>query len=617
MGRIPEETIQQVLAATDIVDLIGRSVKLRKAGPDYKGLCPFHTERTPSFNVSPSRGTYHCFGCGAGGSAIRFVMEHDGLPFAEAVRRLADAAGIRIEEEVWDANTEREAKHRAALKRMMEDITDWYHSLLLKHELAAEARAYLKGRGITSTVAKNWKLGYAPGPDMWVRRWAASKNYSDQLLIDAGILKLTDDNRSYSFFRHRMMIPIRNDTGECVGFSGRLLAAEAKEQKYKNSPETALFSKSKILFGFDKSKRAIAKEDRAIVCEGQLDTIMVFEAGVQNVVGTQGTAFTEHHARMLKRQCNEVVLCFDSDNAGYSAAEKSFKILSPAGLVVKVARLPKGEDPDSMIRKHGPDAFREAVSKAVDFLDFQIQHKKSVHGSDLRSQVMLAEQTAATIAMNPSVAARDLMIRAHAAQLGISEDALRKQVNSFVRRQVKNADDKSAAAQQSAAPLTPAQEATRLLMSQHKTSLLLAHLALTQPGVLEWLRRQDLDPLLHDLPGSQILGLVWQSYFDPKDPSALTSFMATLGSAEESALAQLLNRPMPKGDLAAAQKDLDSLFTARLHHLIQRTQAEMKQSSISPERIAELHEQVLVWRKEYLDRLRRSSDTSRLPPPPV
>jgi len=609
MGRIPEETIQQILAATDIVDLIGRTVKLRKNGSNYVGLCPFHTERTPSFNVYPHNHSYYCFGCHASGTAARFLMEHEGLPFVDAIRRLAEGAGIRIEEEVWDANTEREAKHRAALKRLMEDIAAWYHSLLLRHEMAAQARDYLKSRGFTSAVAKNWQLGYAPDRDMWVRRWASEKGYSELLLDEAGIFKRTDDGRSYSVFRHRMMIPIRNENGECIAFSGRLLTADAKEQKYKNSPETALFSKSKVLFGFDKSRRFVSKTARAIVCEGQLDTIAVYEAGIQNVVGTQGTAFTEHHAKMLRRQCSEVVLCFDSDNAGYNAAEKSFKILSPAGLVVKVAKLPKGEDPDSFIKKHGGEAFLSVIEKAVDFLDFQIAHKRSTQGNDLRSQVMLADQTAVTIALNPSVSARDFMIRAHAAQLGLSEDALRAQVNSFVRRQARSEAEKQQTA--SAQPvLTPAQEAARFLTTQHKTALLLAQQALTKPDVMEWLRKQDLDPLLHDLPGTQLLGCIWQAHYDPQDVHARSAFIASLPPMEESALTQLLHRPLPKSDLASAGKDLEALHTARLHHLIQRTQAEMKQPGLAPDHIAELHHQVLAWRKEYLDRLRGTSDTA-------
>ena len=220
MQRIPEETIQQVLAATNIVDVIGRVVTLKRSGADFVGLCPFHTEKSPSFRVSPSKGFYHCHGCKAGGTAFKFLQEHEGLTFTEAVKRLADAAGIRIEEQVWDANAEREAKHRAALKRVHTDITEWFHSLLLRHPMADAARQYLKGRGLNSTIAKNWQLGYAPEQSMWMRRWAAEKKYSEQLMIDAGLFKRSDRGETYPYFRHRLMFPIRNENGEVIAFSG-------------------------------------------------------------------------------------------------------------------------------------------------------------------------------------------------------------------------------------------------------------------------------------------------------------------------------------------------------------------------------------------------------------
>ena len=599
MARIPEETIQQIIAATDIVDVIGRYVKLKRAGTNHTGLCPFHTEKSPSFSVSSTRRAYHCFGCGAGGTVIRFLMEHDGLPFIEAARKLGEAAGIRIEEEVWDANAEREAKHRSALKRLHEDIAAWYHSLLLKHEMADAARQYLKSRGVTSAVAKNWMLGFAPEQDMWVRRWAAEKKYSDQLLVDAGIFILTDDHRTYSRFRNRMMIPIRNESGECIGFSGRLLAPDAKAAKYLNSPETVLFSKSKVLFGFDKSKRAIGKDDRVIVCEGQLDTITVFESGVQNVVGTQGTAFTEFHAKVLKRQCSEVVLCFDSDNAGYKAAERSFQILSPAGLNVKVAKLPAGEDPDSFVKKFGADAFRAEIEKAVDFLDFQIKHKRATLGNDLKHQVQLVEQTAVTIAMSPSISKRDMMIRSHANQLGVSEDALRKEVNNFVRRQLKNPQQGGQAAQNQ--PRSAVEEAKRMIASQNKTGLLLCKLALSHVEVLEWLRHIDLEELLRDLPGNELLGRVWHAHFAAGDEAAQAAFFATLSAEEEAAFAQLLAQPMPAGGLPEAQQAWVSMGLTRLQHLIQQTQAQMNDPNLSSEKLAEMHERVMAWRKECLD----------------
>ena len=267
MSRIPQETLDEILAATDIVDLVGRYVKLRRAGVNWTGLCPFHAEKTPSFNVSPARGTYHCFGCGAGGNAFRFVMEHDGLQFMDAVKRLADQANIRIEEEVWDANAERAAKIRNGLIKLHNEIAEWYHELLMKSTHADAARAYLKSRGINAATAKNWKMGYAPSSGDLLRKWASEKRFTENLMVAGGILAHGDEesgraNETYPRFRHRLMFPIRNDFGEVIAFSGRLLDPNAKAAKYLNSPETVLFSKSKVLFGLDKSKRAVIKANR-------------------------------------------------------------------------------------------------------------------------------------------------------------------------------------------------------------------------------------------------------------------------------------------------------------------------------------------------------------------
>jgi DNA primase len=610
MGRIPEETIQQILAATDIVELVGRVVKLRRSGSNWLGLCPFHTEKSPSFNVYPHNHSYYCFGCGASGTAVRFLMDNEGMKFPEALKRLADAAGIRIQEDLDDPEMERQMKHRSALRRAHEDLAAWYHHLLLKDPIAAPARDYLKSRGITSAVAKNWTLGYAPQQDSHTRSWAAHHGYTDRFLVEAGIFKMDETGRVYAGFRHRLMFPIRSDSGDVIAFSGRLLDPTAKAAKYLNSPETPIFTKSKVLFGYDKSKRHINKAGQVLVCEGQIDLITAFEAGVQNVVAPLGTSFGEDHVRTLRTHAKEAVLCFDADNAGFKAAERAYNFLSPAGMVVRVARFPKGEDPDSLIRTQGVDAFRQCIEKAQDFLDFQIAHKRSQHGTDLRSQVMLAEQTAATIAMNPSISARDLMVRSHAAQLGLSEDALKKQVEVYARRQVRSAAEKQAQTPSApAAALTPAQEAERLLKAQNPNSLLLAHVALTSAPVMEWLRRQDLDPLLHDMPGVEILGLVWQSHYPTQDVSARLAFMASLPPTEEAALGQLMARPLSaEARLENAIADLYALFTERLRHLIRRAQADLKRPGISAEKADELTAAVADWQKEWLDRKARSSD---------
>ncbi len=610
MSRIPDETVQQVLAATDIVVLISRYVKLKKSGANWSGLCPFHTEKSPSFSVSQSRNSYHCFGCGAGGTAIGFVMEQEGLSFPEAVRKLAEAAGIVIQEEVWDANTEREAKERSLLKRVHEEMAQFLHALLLKHAVAAPARDYLKSRGITSTVAKNWLLGYAPEQDIYMRQWAAEHKYSEAVMVRAGIFGETDNGRKYPRFRNRLMIPLRNETSECIGFSGRALAPGEKA-KYVNSPETPIFTKGRMLFGFDKSKKAIGKEGYAIVLEGQLDLVTAYEAGVHNVCASQGTAFTEDHVRMLKRHAQEVVLCFDADSAGFKAAERSYQILAPAGFTVKVATLPKGEDPDSLIKSQGADVFRSFIAKAADFLDFQITHKQATMGNNLSQQVSLIEKIAVDIAMNPSVSARELMIRSHAAQLGVGEDAFRKQVAVFIKRQQRAAEEqrknplvKQVGSTHEPAPMTRADAAKQLLAAQEKPALWLAGMALTKAEVLEWLREQDMLPLLNALRGTTLLERVWRSSFDAEDEAARSTFFATLAPEEETAFTQLLARTRFAGGIPEAEDALKNLDIVRLQRAVQQATAKLKTPGLAHEEVDRINIERLALNQELLTRTR-------------
>lgn len=606
MPRIPEETIQQVLAATDIVDLVGRYVKLRRMGSTFRGLCPFHTEKTPSFYVTPSRGTYHCFGCGAGGSAIRFLMEHDGMQFVEAVKRLGDAAGIRIEEEVWDANAEAAAKARALLLRVHQDIAAWYHELLMKFKGAEEARSYLKSRGMNADVARSWQLGYSPPYGDMLREWAEGRKYSERLLIDAGILGAGDSESgrpgAYPRFRHRLMFPIRNDNGEVIAFTARILRADQHPAKYVNSPETPLFTKSKVLFGFDCSKRAIAKAGQAIIVEGQIDMMTVFDSGIENVVASQGTAFTEYHARMLKRHADEVVICFDADNAGIKAAEKAFQILAPTGLIVKCVALPQGEDPDSLIRNKGREAFADVIKGAQEFIDFQIEHAGTRRNlNEMRERVRFADEMAANIRLLDSEVARRSSIQSVAVKLGLPEETYRRQVMRGFNSQPKR--------EYAGKTATKKSDGHQLLVSQDKTAALLCRIALSDSDAMRWLRASGREAMLDDLPGAELLSLVWRARFDPADAGQMSAFLASLEPAEESAFAELLAQPSPPGGIEEARHALDALETTRLHNLIQRAQTQLKQPGLSRDAEAELHQQIIAWRKEYLDRRKRSPDT--------
>ncbi len=621
MPRIPEETLQQILAATDIVDLIGRSVKLKRSGSGYTGLCPFHQEKTPSFSVSPSRNAYHCFGCGAGGNAFRFVQEHENLSFIEAVKRLGDAAGIRIEESVWDENAERDAKERAALLRVHADITQWYHSLLMKHQAAEPARAYLKSRGINSAIAANWQMGYAPPHSDPLREWALEKKYSERILVAAGILAQGGEDspragETYPRFRHRLMFPIRNDYGEVIAFSGRLLDSEAKAAKYLNSPETPIFSKSKVLFGLDKSKRAISKANRAIVCEGQLDLITAFEHGFENVVAPLGTAFTDFHGRMLGKHADEIVLCFDSDNAGYKATNAGFEIFKrpesardgtsstflgiTKGISVKVALLPRGEDPDSLIRNQGNSTFQAVLDQAKDFFDYYLDfalENRNLNEPRERAKVT-AEIAEKIVLMAPrDTITRDAAIQKVARRIGVPEDEYRRQVSRLVRSASTPRVSEQRAAQSNIS-----------LPTQDKTALMLVRLALADAEILHWLRNTRREEILKDLTGVELLATIWRTSSTFADNSGFAAFLSTLAREEEHAFSQLLSQPMPKGGMAAAQHTLDALEAKRLHNLLQHAQTELKQSNLTAAQIAQLQQRVMTLRKEYLDRIARLKD---------
>src|ERR1700719_1671102 len=399
---IPSETIEQVAAANDVVEVIGSYFPLKRAGANFKALCPFHQEKTPSFHVSPQRQTFHCFGCGVGGSVFRFVMEYEHVDFPSAAKKLAARVGIPIVEERASEEEDRQHESRRTLLKLHAEAAEWFQENLLKKDFAEVARTYLKNRGIDRQVAKGWQLGFAP--DSWdaFLEWALGRGYSRTELLQSGLVKPRDEERPsgdiYDRFRSRIMFPICNDVGEVIAFSGRLLESDPQAAKYVNSPETPLFQKGRILFGLHKTKRALIDANCAIVCEGQIDLISLFEAGIKNVVAPQGTAFTEYQARGLKRFVDEVVLCFDADQAGRKAESHSLDSLLQHDLIVRVVDMPPGEDPDSLIRRDGKAEFEKRVASARDFFDYWIDREvASVDLDSLGPKMELARKLAATI----------------------------------------------------------------------------------------------------------------------------------------------------------------------------------------------------------------------------
>ncbi len=359
--------VDEVKNKLDIVDIVGQHVTLKKAGRNFKGLCPFHREKTPSFMVSPERQSFHCFGCGKGGSVIDFVMEHDHIDFVEALEELAQRAGVTLTKRITDAP---EQKLKEALYEVNRIASEYYHYMLTKHKLGERALLYLRNRGISDKSIKTFGLGYSPNSWEALSRYLKTKKYSDQLLAQAG-LTVRGTRGYYDRFRGRVMFTLRDHRGNVAGFSGRVLDPDIKEAKYINTAETPVYSKSNMLFGLDVTKDAIAKTQEAICMEGELDLISSFQEGVGNVVAIKGSALTEGHVHLLKRFAKTLTFCLDSDTAGDAASRRGMDIAEAAGLEIKAVLIPSGKDPDEAVRED-PVGFKKAVKEAIPIYDFFI-----------------------------------------------------------------------------------------------------------------------------------------------------------------------------------------------------------------------------------------------------
>jgi len=431
-GFFSQATLEQVRAASDIVEIIGNCIPLKRAGANFVALCPFHREKTPSFNVNPHLQIFHCFGCHKGGDVFTFVKEYETIDFPEAVRRLAERARIPLE---YQAGSAEEAGRglKESLLDVHEQITQRWQKALATEAGGQIAREYLERRGVTAEAIQIFRLGYAP--DLWddTVNWSRNKGYELALVEKAGlILHKEESEHYYDRFRGRLMFPICDEQGRIIGFSGRVLSGDEKTAKYVNSPETPIFTKSKVFFGLDKSKRALLEEQRAIVCEGQLDLIACFMAGVQNVVAPQGTTFTADHARILKRYVEEVVLCFDSDQAGQTAAVRSLDHLLAAGLAVRVAVIPAPEDPDSFIKTRGGAEFKTLIERAPGFYDYYLDRLCTENdiGTD-RGRLTVLRSMAEALHKSGNKVLIDTYAQKTALRLAVAPEAVRLEFNKY------------------------------------------------------------------------------------------------------------------------------------------------------------------------------------------
>lgn len=602
MSRISEETIQRVAEANDIVEVISSYFPLKRAGTSWRALCPFHREKTPSFHVNPQRQSYHCFGCGAGGTVFRFVMEYEHVDFPSAVRRLAQRAGVPVIEEAGSAPDDRTLLLRKRLLALHAEAASWFHENLLKSSNAETARRYLQSRKISTETARSWLLGYAPESRNSLLDHLRSQQFSNEEIMQGGLALAKEEAREsdagvsggrlFPRFRGRLMFPIRNDYGEVIAFSGRVLDPAVKTAKYVNSPDTALFSKGRVVYGLDKSKRALIEASTAIVCEGQIDVIRAFEAGVRNVIAPQGTAFTSEQARLLRRFVETVILCFDSDQAGQKAIGRSLPALLGCGLEVRVALLPEGEDPDSLIRSTGAAPFREIISAAPRFFDYALERLAKNGSLDNPAGKLRAAQK-----LGPYVAAmtdpllRESTTRMICVRLGITEAAFAPHVKAAPL------EGETAKMSREIQPL-PMQEGVRQL----------CRLSLIDADTKAWLAKQS-SPRPHELgEGGDLLGKILESSFALQQPSARAAFMATLTPAEEIAISGLDLDRLQENTLLVAQDLWVGLAAALYKERRSAAAAQLHKPALTASERTLLQTRVAEASKQILDLQSRLND---------
>jgi DNA primase len=596
-GLISDSTKEQIRAASDIVDVIGSYLPLKRAGANFVTLCPFHKEKSPSFNVNPHRQIFRCFGCHKGGDVFTFVQEYENIPFFDALRRLADRANIPIE---FDQNPgQKEAKHlKESLLEIHEQIAQRWQIALSSDPGSRIAQDYLAKRGVSEDAIKLFRIGYAPEAWEDTVNWGKSKNYDPALLEQAGlVLRKEETGRFYDRFRGRLMFPICDEQGRVVAFSGRVLSGDEKTAKYVNSPETPIFTKGKIFYGLDKSKRAILDAGFAVICEGQLDLIACYMAGVKNMVAPQGTAFTSEHARILKRYVNETVLCFDSDNAGQNAAVRVLDSLLAYGLAVKVAVVPSPHDPDSFIKEQGGEAFQQLINRAEGFFDYYLNRLCLTNDitSD-KGRTAVVQQMVESVSKANSPMLSDTYAQKVAQRLSVSAESVRAEFKRGARSTPRTAEVSDEGLPESSEPIKRP--------SEREFWLLRYVLVMSEEEHVIWVQRH-LDP--NWLESDQVRQVIL-TCLQLHENQGWSGVPSLLDRFEDATIRELIteaaSEEMPSENL---DRKLSETIRMVRNGWIERQLSQMTlrlhQPNLSQEMLVEIEQQKMVLRKQKTEPL--------------
>ncbi|MCP4649370.1 MAG: DNA primase [PVC group bacterium] len=425
MSRIPEQILEDIQQRLDIVEIVSSYIPLKRAGRNFKACCPFHHEKTGSFIVSPDKQIFHCFGCGVGGDVFSFLMKYERMEFPEAVKMLADKAGIDFVQEKTKDSSQVDSVSKV-LYEVNELAALYFQHILVKDSQAGIARKYLSGRGLTPESIKRFRLGFAGAQWDGLVLFLRKKGISDALLVRSGVALKSSQGKVYDRFRNRVMFPIFNHRGKIIGFGGRILeSTDTGGPKYVNSPETEIYKKSKTLYGFNFSKEFVSKQNYCVVVEGYLDFIIPFQAGMKNLVASSGTAFTIDHIRLIKRYTSNLVIVFDADDAGREAALRSLDPLIEEGMNVRIVNLEPGFDPDSWVRAKGAEGFSRSIDAAKNLFDFKLGLLLDRFKRDVpEEKAQIAHEMLSTIKKVSNAVIRASYIKKLSETINVPEEAL-------------------------------------------------------------------------------------------------------------------------------------------------------------------------------------------------
>ena len=585
--RIPEEIVQEVLLRADIADVVGDYVLLKKTGENYKGLCPFHNEKTPSFTVSPAKGFFYCFGCQAKGNAAGFLMQQASLTFPEAIQMLASRYGVHIPE---TQAAQKPDKHKPLYDLLRAAAT--FFSDGLRRDPAAEAgRAFCRQRQISSELAARFELGYAPQAWDALKQTMLQQGFEEELLIEGGLVVARHEpqRRVYDRFRNRIVFPIHDRLGRPVAFGARALdeSADGNVPKYLNSPETPIFHKGQTLYGLHLARQAIRQHEQVIVVEGYTDVLACHRQGVKHVVGTLGTALTDRHVGQLRGAVKEAVLVFDSDDAGGKAAERSIALFLDAGVRVRIATLPASEDPDSFLRNHTGEEFLHCVKNAMTFPAYLVA--RAQHGSDLQTPASrgdFVERIAPFLRKVDNEVERWGYLVFLAERLGVPPQDLRRQLFS------RNPGHRAPALQRQTDPLP-----SRPLTKQFPEEYDLVHLLYHRPGLLAQVDSHIAPTDFMDADLGSVYSLLLQFVPHGEDERWSQRLHEEASDKQDVLLAQLAVQALPlasSGDTQVMQDCLEKMRQRRYKFQLRQVKQRLESESDEAERQRLLEQATLL-----------------------